>query len=161
MRVRFVLIDCCPVPRRIAAQVLWLKKQTGATLYSCDRSAAAADLLHKCGKHSQAELYALHASDPAHYAAANRPGTSTHERRSDDRAYPAFQLGAKLSSWRVGMDWGTTEVPRLIAAANRRGWKLFQPYPGTSEAHHINFSKRPRIGHKERRRLLRELRPRG
>jgi lysozyme len=36
-------------------------------------------------------------------------------------------------------------VPKLIEAAKHYGWDLFQPYPSGSEAHHLNFRRRPKM----------------
>jgi hypothetical protein len=56
--MRFVVIDNCPVPAEIADQVKILKRAVpGAVLQSAYRGDAAAGLLKRLGKSTQAMLY--------------------------------------------------------------------------------------------------------
>lgn len=137
--MKFELVDCCPVPKRLAKEVRVVKKASGATLNSCDRSKAAGPYLRKCGKSSQAELYQLYLQGKGN--PANPPGRSTHERRSDGAAF-AGPVGRPLFFWQVGMDW--SDAPAVVRAASRRGWTATVTYPGNpQEGHHINFRRKP------------------
>lgn len=145
MSLRFVVIDQCPVPRRLARKVKALKRDVpSARLNSCYRGNAARRLLHKLGKHTQAELYAGWVKRLPGYYPANPPGFSSHELRSDGNAFFGKPRGASIPWWQCGMDWNDQDIPKLKAAAANRGWRLVQPYPSGSEFHHVNFSGRPR-----------------
>jgi hypothetical protein len=145
MSLRFVVIDGCPVPRRLARKVRALKRAVpSARLNSCYRGDAARRLLHRLGKHSQRELYDGYRRGLPGYYPANPPGFSSHELRSDGNAVYRKPRGARLAWWQCGMDFNDQDVPRLKAAAANRGWDLRQPYPTGSEYHHLNFAKRPR-----------------
>jgi hypothetical protein len=139
--VEFAIIDNCPVPAQLADEIKAIKAESGASLSSCDRSPEAEPILKRCGKHSQRELFELHAKDPAHWNPANQPGRSTHERRNDGVAYPG-QPGDQLEYWQVGMDW--TNPPAVMRAACKRGWIVTTTYPNShGEAQHLNFRKEP------------------
>jgi hypothetical protein len=144
MALRYVVIDNCPVPRRLARKVRKLKQDVpGATLNSCYRGAGAKRLLHRLGKKTQAELYSGWTRRLPGYYPANPPGFSSHELRSDGN--PVYgPRGSRIPYWKVGMDWNDQDVSRLIAAASRRGWKLVRPYSSGSEYHHVSFAARPR-----------------
>lgn len=145
MSLRYVIIDGCPVPRLLAKRIRLLKKEVpSARLQSCYRGKDAERLLHKYGKHSQAELYAAWVARRPGANPANPPGRSTHELRSDGVAY-AGPLGRKLAWWQCGMDFNDAAVPALIAAAAKRGWGLHRPYSAGSEYHHLNFTHKPVI----------------
>src|SRR5262249_27850627 len=102
----------------------------------------AAAILHRHGKHTQRELYQLFLEGRG--APANPPGFSTHELRSDGAAYPQFSRGGPAPWWAHGLDVNHWEVPHVIAAAARYGWRLFQPYHSGDEFHHLNFASRPK-----------------
>ena len=55
-KIEFDVIDGCPVPRVLGDEIRFLKKKTGATLNSCDRSPEAEPLLK-----SQREVVAARA----------------------------------------------------------------------------------------------------
>ena len=75
---------------------------------------------------------------------ANKPGSSTHERRSDAVAY-AGPIGRPLPYWCVGMDW--SDPGAVVRAARTEGFVAKITYPGNPrEGHHINFSRQPRTG---------------
>jgi lysozyme len=143
--MRFVVIDNCPVPAEIADQVKILKRAVpGAVLQSAYRGDAAAGLLKRLGKSTQAMLYNGWLRRLPGFNPANPPGRSTHELRSDGVAYRG-PLGRPIRAWGCGLDFNDAAVPKLIAAARKRGWDLFQPYHSGSEYHHLNFRRKPRI----------------
>ena len=140
----FVIIDNCPVPKRIAKQVRALKHDVPhAVLQSCYRGNAAKGLLHRLGKSTQAMLWYGWLHRLPGFNPANPPGRSTHELRSDGVAYRG-PVGRPLWAWQCGMDWNDDAVDQLIAAARRRGWALWRPYASGSERHHLNFRRAPR-----------------
>lgn len=142
-RVRYVVVDNCPVPKQLAPFLTELLHATGATLNSCYRGADAEGLLHRLGKHSQRELYNAWRHREPGANPANPPGRSTHELRNDGTAY-AGAPGAELRWWQVGIDIDDGHVPAFIAAAGKRGWKLTRTYPASrSEYHHLNFRRPP------------------
>ena len=148
--VRFAVIDQCPVPASLAPVLLRIKEHTGATLNSCDRSAAAEPVLRKFGKKSQRELYEGFRRGLPGFNPANPPGRSTHERRNDGVAYPG-PAGAPLPYWCVGMDW--SDAAAVIRAARAEGFTASITYPGNPrEGHHVNFRKEPRLPFRSLRR---------
>ncbi|MEP6978538.1 MAG: peptidoglycan-binding domain-containing protein [Thermoleophilia bacterium] len=139
--MEFEIIQNCPVPAELADELRAIFADSGAKLNSCDRSPEAEPILKQCGKHSQRELFELHAKDPAHWNPANRPGQSTHERRNDGVAYPG-NVGDQLEYWQVGID--VNNLQTVIQAAGKRGWIVTTTYPGSKqEAQHLNFRKEP------------------
>lgn len=138
--MRYKVLDGCPVPRPLYPILLQLKRDTGFTLESALRSDAVEKLLARHHKHTQRYLYE-HQNDPG-FNPANPPGFSTHELKSDGVAYPTPR-GHDLPWWCVGLDIDDEHIEAVIRAAARHGWKLFQPYPGGSEYHHLNFRERP------------------
>jgi lysozyme len=141
----YAVIDNCPVPVQIAPQVRLLKHAVpSAVLQSAYRGEDARPLLRRLHKHTQAYLYAAFAKHLPGFLPANRPGTGTHECRSDGVAYRG-PVGRPLAPWQCGLDWNVEAVPKLIEAARHFGWDLFQPYPSTNEAHHTNFRSRPKM----------------
>jgi hypothetical protein len=144
MAIRFVVIDGCPVPRRLARKVRALKRDVpSAHLNSAYRGNSAKRLLHRLGKHTQAELYSGFRRGLPGYYPANPPGFSSHELRSDGNSVYGTR-GRKLPFWQVGLDFNDQDIEKLIRAAAKRGWKLVRPYPTGNEFHHVSFSKRPR-----------------
>lgn len=136
-------IDGCPIDARLAPYVDMILKRAGQSANSIYRgsAAAAAQILHAHGKHTQAELYAT--LPPG---VADRPGTSTHELRSDGVAY-AGPSGRKLAWWQQGIDSGANDSASrraIDAAAAHYGWAVFHPYAAGVEGHHWNFKRRPR-----------------
>lgn len=141
MRMEYDLIDCCPVPHRLASVVEKCLKDSGATLNSAYRGEDAAGLLAQCGKHSQKYLYD-HQNEPG-FNPANPPGHSTHELHNDGVAYDAPD-GAALKWWQCGLDVDDAHVRAFIDAAKAQGWIASITYPGSaSEYHHLNFRKMP------------------
>lgn len=143
--MKFVEIDGCPVPKRLAKRVRRLKgKVPAATLNSCYRGSDpnGVAILRANGKRSQAELFDCWQRRVPGCNPANPPGRSTHECRSDGAAY-AGPLGRALAPWQCGMDWQSSEVDALIAGGNSFAWHLFRPYSSGSELHHVNFRVKP------------------
>ncbi len=143
--MEFEIIDNCPVPKQLAPVVAEIKRQTGATLNSCDRSPEAEPFLKRCTppKHSQRELFDGFQKHLPGFRPANRPGQSTHERRNDGVAYRG-PVGMPLRYWQVGMDWQDSE--RVIEVANKLGFTAHRTYPTSAlEVQHVNFIKEPRI----------------
>ena len=134
----FRIVGNCPVNATLAPYIEIIRRETDCAINSIYRGADAEAILHRHGKHSQAELYA---TLPA--GVANPPGRSTHELRSDGVAYPG-PIGRKLDWWQEGFDVNDSDVHRVIAAARKYGWVLRQPYNSGVEFHHLNFAKKPR-----------------
>lgn len=135
--MRYLAIDGCACPRPLSPVLKKLKRKSGNTYNSIYRGEDAAALLHRFGKHTQAELFA---TLPA--GVANPPGRSTHELRSDGVPYPG-PIGRKLKWWQCGIDINDSQVDHAIATAHSLGWTLFRPYGSGVEYHHVNFAHRP------------------
>ena len=143
--MRFELIDDCPVPAQLAPVILEIKRRTGATLNSCDRSPEAEPFLKKCAppKQSQRELFDGWMRRVPGYRPANPPGRSTHERRNDGVAYPG-PPGMPLRYWQVGMDWESSD--RVVEAAAQLRYTAHRTYPKSRlETQHLNFRKEPKV----------------
>lgn len=141
--MQFAVVDNCPVPQDLAEELEEIKRRTGATLNSCDRSPDAEPLLQQFGKMSQRQLFEGFVARRPGFNPANPPGRSTHERRNDGVAYfgPA---GMPLRYWQVGMDWSDSAA--VMAAARGRGWVATLTYPGNPrEGHHVNFRREPNL----------------
>lgn len=138
--MRFRLINDCPSPEDIApyhAIVLRRAKQTASSIYRGDD---AAPLLHVHGKSTQREI---HQQMPA---ISNPPGFSEHELRSDGAA-DSEPRGAKLPTWKCGVDSGTNDQAakdRITEAAAHYGWEVVHPYSRGVEGHHWRFAKQPK-----------------
>jgi len=146
----FLVIQGCPCNPLAAAYIALLAKDTHSTVNSIYRGQDAASILHRYGKHTQAELYA---SLPA--GTANPPGRSTHELRSDGVSYQG-PIGRKLEWWQQGFDVNDGDVDKLIGAASKHGWVLLKPYRAGVEFHHLNFASKPHPRNlKDRLRLIR------
>jgi hypothetical protein len=133
----YELVDCCPVPAKLAPVLRALKADSGCVFQSVYRGVDARALLNKCGKHDQAWLYA-HLPP----GVANPPGRSTHELRSDGVAYRG-PIGRHLAYWQVGMDIDDPHVASFINAARKHRWVAWRPYAAGVEYHHVNFAKEP------------------
>jgi lysozyme len=143
--LRFEVIDNCPVPAGLAPAIREIKRRTGATLNSCDRSSEAEPFLKRCkpAKMSQRELYEGFRLGRPGFNPANPPGQSTHERRNDGVAYPG-PAKLPLAYWCVGMDWENADG--VIEAAAALGFTATRTYPlSAREQHHLNFRKEPRL----------------
>jgi peptidoglycan hydrolase-like protein with peptidoglycan-binding domain len=141
--MKFEIIDNCPVPVQLADCVRVIKRQTGATLNSCDRSTEAEPYLKRLGKQSQRQLYDGWIHHRPGYNPANPPGFSTHERRNDGVAYKGPR-GMTLRYWQVGMDWSNSDA--VIRAAAKLGFTATRTYPRDQrEHHHLNFRREPKV----------------
>lgn len=135
---KYELIDCCPVPHKLAPILRVLKSRSGCTFTSIYRGTDSRDLLARCGKHDQAWLYA---NLPA--GVANPPGRSTHELRSDGVAYPG-PVGRPLKWWQCGIDMNDSGVSSFIRAAADLGYVATVTYPQSRvEYHHVNLRQNP------------------
>jgi len=132
------IVQGCPVNARIAPYIALLTTDTAATVNSLYRGQDAAQLLHRHGHHTQAEIWAT--SPPG---VANPPGRSTHELRSDGVAY-AGPIGRHLPLWCQGIDVNDSDVAAMINRARHYGWQLAQPYRSGIEFHHLCFRAPPR-----------------
>jgi hypothetical protein len=144
--MKFEIIDNCPVPAQLAPCIREIKKHTGATLNSCDRSKEAEPFLKRCKppKMSQSELFDGFRHGRPGFNPANPPGFSTHERRNDGVAFPGPR-GIPLRYWQVGMDWQNSEG--VVEAAKRLGFTATRTYPNNlRETQHLNFRREPRVG---------------
>lgn len=139
--MKYELIDCCPAPVKLIPVLTEIKRVSGCTYQSIARMEAVADLLAKCGKHTQQYLYD-HQNQPG-FNPANPPGFSTHELHSDGVAY-RIPRGLRLPFyWMIGIDIDDADVDEARRVALNHGWLLVQPYPSGSEHHHVNFVRRP------------------
>jgi|GEM_PF-3420570 len=143
MSIRFAEIDGCAVPRLYYPVFRKLKKVSGCTYNSIDRSDAAAPILHRNGKSTQREVIRKHAEGVPGFGPANPVETSSHCRRNDGVVDPSRPVGARLPAWMVGFDVNDDQVDDVIAAGHELGWEIFQPYNTGSEFHHLNFARKP------------------
>lgn len=135
MSVRYAVLDGCPCPRPMYPLPRKLKKETDCTFNSIYRGDDVAAILHRYGKHTQRELF-----ETLPPGVANPPDRGSHILLGDGNV---GALHERLPWWRCGIDVNDWDVPKLIAAAKRHGWDLYQPYPSGSEFHHLNFRKKP------------------
>lgn len=130
---KYLIIDGCPVPYDVAPYVylvLRKAKQRAASIY---RGSDARVLLHRHGKHTQAEIHRMYPT------ISNPPGFSQHELRSD--------TGRQLEGWQVGVDSGGNthrDKMRINQAALSYGLKTRHPYQRGVEGHHWQFVNQPR-----------------
>lgn len=143
MSIRFAQIDGCAVPRAYFPVFRKLKAKSGCTYNSIDREDAAAGILHKHGKHTQAEVIKLHEEGVPGFGPANPVNLTSHCRYNDGVVRPDLAVGARLPAWQVGFDVDDDQVEDVIVAAHELGWDVFQPYHSGSEFHHLNFRRKP------------------
>lgn len=140
MALKFKVIDGCPVPKPLYPILRKLKKETGCTYNSIYRGDDVAGILHRFGKHTQRELYDGYIRGLPGFYPANPPTMGTHILKGDG---VVGAREARLPWWECGIDVNDSDVPKIIAAAKRHGWELYQPYPTGSEYHHVNFRRKP------------------
>jgi hypothetical protein len=133
--MRYAVIDGCPCPRPLYPILRKLQKETGCTFNSIYRGDDVAGILHRNGKHTQRELF-----EELPPGTANPPDRGTHILLGDG---VVGELHEKLPFWECGIDVNDSDVARVIAAARRHGWRMYQPYPSGTEFHHINFAAKP------------------
>lgn len=149
--MKFRVIDGSPCPASVAPYVYLVLRQAGQTASSIYRGEDAKALLHRHGKHTQAEI---HATMPA---ISNPAGRSMHELRSDGAA-KAGPIGRPLEQWEVGIDSGGNDTASKAAierAAAHFGWQAYHPYARGVEGHHWGFLRQPRPrGLKQRAQII-------
>lgn len=129
--LKLVLLDC-------RASGGW-----DGVLVSSDRREEIEPLLHKLGKQSQAELVRGYEQGLPGYFPANPYNQTTHALYSDGVAYSKIPPQHRLPHWwMLGMDVSLWDS--LLAAAKKLGYDLRQPYPTSSEAHHLNAYEDPK-----------------
>lgn len=151
----FCLVQGCPVAKSIAPYIAILATDAHATVNSIYRGADAERILNAHGHRSQAQLYRGWQRRLPGFLAANPPGFSTHELKSDGVAYPSVPRGRALAWWQQGFDVNDSDTGRVIEQARAHGWVVWRPYPAGSEFHHLNFRRRPRPGWRTAARILR------
>ncbi|MGN6189751.1 MAG: glycoside hydrolase family protein [Conexibacter sp.] len=149
---RFVEVAGCPCPAELAPFVRTVMRRTGVapvTIYRGSEPDALA-ILHAHGKHSQAELRAAweqgRAAQLGIRGIPDMPGQSTHELRSDGRAFPG-PIGRVLDPIQCGMDWPIPAIDHVMAELNRLGCRPIHPYgSATTEAQHVCCTVEGRLG---------------
>lgn len=152
--MRYVVVQGCPVPKKLAPFLRKVLAESGASLQSAYRGYDAEQLLQRLGKRSQRQLYLAYLHRAPGANPANPPGRSTHELRNDGvaytRAHPGgthagqWAAGDKLPWWACGLDIDDAHVTAFIKAARRHGWTVARTYPTSkAEYHHVNFRKPP------------------
>lgn len=141
---RYVDVQGAAVPRQLAAVIRPSLAATGATIFSCYRGSdpQGAAILRAHGKHTQEQLYYGWIHRLPGFSPANRPGTSTHELRSDSIAY-AGPTGRVLAWWECGMDVDDGHVDAFVRHLASRGVVAHRPYGFGAEYHHVNLRSRP------------------
>jgi hypothetical protein len=134
---KYRVVAGCPCGEQIAPYIELLRRESGCTINSIYRGQDAAAILHRHDKHTQAELYS---TLPA--GTANPAGRSSHELRSDGRAFRG-PVGRRLDWWEQGFDVNDDDIAAVKRAAKKYGWEVYQPYPGGVEFHHLNFRRKP------------------
>lgn len=143
MSVRFVELDGCACPRLYYPLFRKIKALSGCTYNSINRSEAAAPILHRNGKHTQAEVIALYEAGTPGYGPANPVDRTSHCCRNDGVVRPDLPAGARLKSWEVGWDVDDDQVDDVISAIESLGGEAHRPYSSGSEYHHGNITKLP------------------
>lgn len=142
--MKFAEIDRCAVPAAFSQEVREVKRRSGATLVSCDRSQEAEPILRRNGKMSQRQLWDGWLHRRPGFNPANPPGRSTHERRNDGVAYPGW-AGMPLRYYQVGMDWDIPHVHAVVRAFAQIGWTAVVTYPTSArERQHVNVRRKGR-----------------
>ncbi len=136
MALRYAVIDGCPCPKPLYPILRKLQKETGCTYNSIYRGDDVRAILKAHGKHTQRELFE---TLPA--GQANPPDRGTHILLGDG---VVGALHEKLPWGECGIDVNDSDVPKVIAAAKRHGWEMYQPYPTGVEFHHLNFRVKPK-----------------
>jgi GH25 family lysozyme M1 (1,4-beta-N-acetylmuramidase) len=149
LHLRTIAFDGTPTYWGLAKPMLLAREHGwGGRLSSSDRRSGVAE---KFGKKSQATLFRcaelrdkLHRCPPqcgGDCAAANAPGESSHEQRSDATGFPGPKK--RLLEWyELGID--VSDSDRLIQELLRRGYQTHRTYPNNpDEHHHLNFTASP------------------
>lgn len=140
---KYVYVYDCPCPYDVAPYAYLVLRRADEPASSIYRGSDAAPMLHKKGKHTQAEIHA----DPKYANISNPEGFSEHDLHSDgSNANPKVPRGGKLEPWQVGIDSGTdsqASKDRITAAAHHYGLHVKHPYTRGVEGHHWCFSVQP------------------
>lgn len=151
--MQFRIVDGCPCPASVAPYIYMVLREAGQTASSIYRGDDAATLLHRYGKHTQAEIHRLMP------AISNPAGFSQHELRSDGAGNLRVPRGGRLEEWQVGVDSGGDGDAAKAAiehAARRLGWYARHPYPRGVEGHHWCFGRQPKpTSLKQRAKIIR------
>lgn len=153
--MKFRVIDGCPCPASVAPYIYLVLREAGQTASSIYRGSDAATLLHRHGKHTQAEIHRMLP------AISNPPGLSQHELRSDGVGNPHVPRGGRLEEWQVGVDSGgdgTASRDAIERAARKFGWYARHPYPRGAELHHWCFGRQPKAASVKQRAKILHLR---
>lgn len=137
----------CAVPEPLVGPIERVNKRTGEIPVSVYRGHGAASILNKYGKHTQDQLFNASAAQRAAWGVLgtpDRPGTSTHECKSDGVAFRG-PVGRPIRDFQCGMDWNNTAIPKVMSAFIADGEHPIHPYASGLEYHHINLIKPPRI----------------
>lgn len=105
------------------------------------------------GYSSQVELYTGFAAGRPGFFPANRPGTSSHEGRSDGNAFYGVALGGVIPEHMEGIDAVNApggDAAQLVAWLNSHGYEARRVYPTDNERHHFSFSKSPATNARKR-----------
>lgn len=143
--MEYRVLQECPVNSQIAPYFALLANEAKAVINSIDRgtSSEATKLLHKYGKHTQAECIELYARGVPGFGPANPVDETTHCLRNDGVAYKNLPPKAHLEFWQQGIDIDDQFIDAMIRASVHHGWRLYQPYSSGAEFHHLNFVYRP------------------
>lgn len=149
--MEYDLINCRPVPAKLAPELRALGFGDDIILTSCLRDQPAVDYArrHNCTLSSQVELWNGWLARLPGFNPANPPGRSTHELRNDGVAFRGW-VGMRLAYYKAGIDCilrsGGPAVSTVRARAAKRGWLFTLTYPGAPrEVHHGNFRREPRL----------------
>lgn len=103
-------------------------------------------IAQKFGHASQKELFDKWQAGVPGFLPANAPGHSTHEYRDGPNSFPyGSPDGSELKEpWKLGLDLRSNdEATKFCKDAAALGYQFWQPYPTTSEAHHVNLKANP------------------
>lgn len=139
--MRFRVVTGSPVPEAIGDVCEELARRSGASITSGYRGDKAASLLKRLGKATQRMLYNGWVRRLPGFHPANPPNQSTHECFSDGVPYRG-PVGRALFDWQCGTDWSDSTA--VLIAAKHLGVAMARPYSDPREAHHLNFTRRPK-----------------
>ena len=135
-----------PMPRGLAFAIRHIETRTKVAIFSADRRdkiIAEHNKAFGTNLHGQAWLVAAHARDPAHFAPANSPATTSHCYHSDGNPAYRYQNGEQIPSggplpwFMVGLDIADAHVTAFLHAARQLRYAFIQPYASGRERHHV------------------------
>jgi hypothetical protein len=142
----WLVVDGCPVPYHLAAQVYVVTRRAHQTVTSAYRgeNPHAKRILHAHGKHTQAEIHA----DPQYRNISNPAGYSQHELKSDGpQNNRGIARGRDIPYWMLGIDSGANDQAskdHITHAAHHFGFHVVHPYSSGVEGHHWRFDAEPK-----------------